>query len=140
MWHICKNILSRKLNCHLLFSDYIQVGNFNRNLTEECTPTECFKAQKLAIAEIIVHDGFTKYAQDNDIALVKVGREITFGVSAQPVCLPLYESMLDGLHLKKDTKFLSAGWGSLTLSSINKHILSLCDWSLLSRECSFTIF
>ncbi|XP_041437455.1 transmembrane protease serine 2-like isoform X1 [Xenopus laevis] len=69
-------------------------------------PSSC-GANCYSVKRIIPHPGYNASNHDNDIALMKLNNEITFGYNTQPVCLPNA-----GMFWKAGTQCWISGWGS----------------------------
>ncbi|CAH2057837.1 unnamed protein product, partial [Iphiclides podalirius] len=67
------------------------------------------ETQEKQVHEVLVHEGFVRKQLDNDIALLKLKSEVTFGDYVQPACL-WYPTAVD--KLPSDTiKGTVVGWG-----------------------------
>lgn len=68
------------MKCLIKFSnrDGVMLGNFNRMERKECIGNDCIEPQVIPIEEVFVHDGFTKYAREHDVALIKLAHEVKF--------------------------------------------------------------
>ncbi|XP_031752394.1 transmembrane protease serine 2 [Xenopus tropicalis] len=60
-----------------------------------------------SVERIIAHPGYNSSTNDNDIALMELSNELTFGYSIQPVCLPN-----SGMFWEAGTTNWISGWGS----------------------------
>lgn len=93
----------------------IRVGEYNTETPEDCILNgmnqECADAPlDISVEEIIIHDDYKPDTRENrnDIALVRLGRDIKISRFIQPICLPrgaLVSGLNDGYNLTV------AGWG-----------------------------
>ncbi|KFB35197.1 serine protease 14 [Anopheles sinensis] len=62
------------------------------------------------IETIVVHSGYTHAkTYHNDIALIRMARDVNFSLSVQPICLPLPKRIININH--EDTSTIAVGWG-----------------------------
>lgn len=81
------------------------------------------------VTKIINHEKFDPRTNDNDIALLKLRRPLTFSRSVRPVCLPNV-----GLDLSADHQAWITGWGALRSSEPGPDILNQAQVTIYSRE------
>lgn len=62
------------------------------------------------IEKIVVHSGYT-HARNyhNDIALIRMVKDVNYSLSISPICLPLSDQMINTNH--EDTSVYAVGWG-----------------------------
>lgn len=67
------------------------------------------KYKKLFFQEIIRHEDYTDELKKNDIALIRLNKDISFSPSIRPACLEM------DLHdLGPNVRLTLTGWGSST--------------------------
>jgi len=87
-----------------------QAGQLVIRLGEYDLATICeSRHEDVDVASIVTHPGYRR--SQNDIALVKLSRAVSFSSRVQPACLPTKEAD----HTGQDT--LLAGWGKLAFDS-----------------------
>ncbi|XP_041437458.1 transmembrane protease serine 2 [Xenopus laevis] len=85
-----------------------------------------------SVERIIAHPGYKSYNHDNDIALMILTDEITFGYTTQPVCLPN-----SGMFWEADTSCWISGWGSTFEGGYSSTDLKYADVPLIdSAKCN----
>lgn len=87
------------------------MGDFRRKPYCDYGTPECNSYQDFRISKIIVHKDFRmdkEYALFNDIALIRLDRNIGFKGPLQPICLPSKGSKLD-----VNTQLIVSGWGEM---------------------------
>ncbi|XP_064081974.1 uncharacterized protein LOC135198333 [Macrobrachium nipponense] len=67
--------------------------------------------QRFVSSSVTTHPDYDKISQDNDIALIYLGREATFNTRVQPICLGAAQDISAG------DKAVVAGWGVLESGS-----------------------
>lgn len=72
--------------------DYDKNGNICDYGDKSCT-----HYQRFGIEKIIPHSAYNNVTKANDIALIRLDREIQFGTKTKPICL---QSNLIGIHHK----------------------------------------
>ncbi|XP_034141466.1 serine protease grass-like isoform X3 [Drosophila guanche] len=63
----------------------------------------------VGIDKVIRHEGYSKYTQHNDIALIKLSREVLFTDHIAPICLPLYAELQKSIQEMPVMRV--TGWG-----------------------------
>ncbi|BFG06532.1 serine protease grass-like [Drosophila madeirensis] len=63
----------------------------------------------VGIEKVIRHEGYSKYTQNNDIALIKLSREVLFTDHIAPICLPLYAELQKSIQEMPVMRV--TGWG-----------------------------
>ncbi|XP_064100978.1 venom serine protease 34-like [Macrobrachium nipponense] len=90
------------------------------------TTTETNVTQRRAASQIMVHSGYNRNTQDNDIALIKLTSPITFPADNKiaPVCLPPAGNLYDSVTATV------TGWGTTTsglcVSNKSLHVTDTC--------------
>lgn len=75
----------------------VVVGEHNRDVDEG---TE----RLIGVSHVIIHESYNKSNTDNDIALLKLSRNITFTRNVKPICLPRDD-------VEENTMCITTGWG-----------------------------
>ncbi|KAK9892315.1 hypothetical protein WA026_019119 [Henosepilachna vigintioctopunctata] len=92
-------------------------------------------AQVYKIQNFIVHPQFEPTTQQNDIALVKTVKAITFSMYVGPICLPFRYTSIDLTGLP----VIALGWGSDDFSSPRSQVLQEVTIDVISNaQCSNT--
>ncbi|XP_041436835.1 transmembrane serine protease 2 L homeolog isoform X2 [Xenopus laevis] len=91
---------------HCVYGSYSSASEW-RVFAGTLTKPSYYNAGAYFVERIIVHPGYKSYTYDNDIALMKLRDEITFGYATQPVCLPN-----SGMFWEAGTTTWISGWGS----------------------------
>ncbi|XP_033253496.1 serine protease grass-like [Drosophila miranda] len=65
--------------------------------------------QDISIEKIIMHEGYPKNITQNDIALIKLDRDVVYSAHINSICLPLYPSLQK--NVLGQTLYLVTGWG-----------------------------
>ncbi|KAF2903234.1 hypothetical protein ILUMI_02948 [Ignelater luminosus] len=98
-----------------IFSTGIRLGDYNVKNTTDCVDTtgitECSDPlEEFGIEKVIIHPKFVhNYSKnENDIALIRLDRTVTYTDYIRPICLPLHGTKLAEVG---DT-LLMTGWGN----------------------------
>ena len=87
--------------------------------------------QVIRIEKIVIHAGYNKDSQDNDIALIKLRSPIQYNAQALPVCLPTSDPPVG-------TECWITGWGALYEDGHSPEILQQAKVPLVSwKSCSY---
>lgn len=87
------------------------------------------KWQELRLIErVIIHPQFVKKTFNNDIALIKMNRNIEFNDRVRPVCLPPKDRSYNG----QDTTVV--GWGKLAEGGVPANILQQVSVPIISQK------
>ena len=99
----------------------VRVGEHDMSKDPDCA--HCPPVQNLGIAEVIFHPGYNKPRKFmNDIALLKLDREVEYNGHTQPICLPWWDDHEDytsNTFAGHDTVIKVAGWGATGPSGTN---------------------
>ncbi|XP_016988086.2 serine protease grass-like [Drosophila rhopaloa] len=105
---------------HCITNDYttVRLGEYALNNTGlYCINNECIpKANEIEVDWKIVHAGYNAENVINDIALLRMGREVQFTLFVKPICLLVNE------HMETVSQFNITGWGQ-TENAKFSHIL-----------------
>lgn len=90
----------------------VRVGEWDLSTEQDCDDDICSgSAIDIPFGEVITHEGYvpSSAAQENDIALIRLSRPVTFTDFVRPICLPVQSNLrnkiLDGVNMDV------AGWG-----------------------------
>ncbi|RZC41459.1 venom protease-like, partial [Asbolus verrucosus] len=93
----------------------IRLGDLDlQSVTDDASP------QDFGIAQKIVHPNYRLPSQYNDVALLKMDREVQFNAYIAPICLQSARSL-------PNTNFIATGWGRTELGGIQSDILMKVD-------------
>jgi len=97
----------------------VRVGEHDLSKTEDCSGNMCSDPpQNFDIAEVIFHADYGKpHSFQNDIALIKLDREVIENEFVSEVCLPWWdesENYLSGRFGGEEAPVEVAGWGATT--------------------------
>uniref|UniRef100_A0A182SLD9 Peptidase S1 domain-containing protein n=1 Tax=Anopheles maculatus TaxID=74869 RepID=A0A182SLD9_9DIPT len=87
----------------------VRLGEWDQDSDIDCVDGLCNKAPvDVEIEKIIVHNGYSPKDTNrhNDIALIRLARQIEYSSSIRPICLPLSSSA----NSREDANMYSAGW------------------------------
>ena len=82
--------------------------------------------------QVITHPGYTSTALQNDIALLKLNRNVVFRTGLRPACLPDQYSGFDLTQLR--TPPVVVGWGSTVTGGSTVNALREV---ILKKSCQF---
>ena len=101
-----ENIILTAAHCAILYPKYVRVGH---------SDYQSEKVKKYKISEVLIHPEFKCYNQHNinDIALLKLEKNLTFDKTIQPIQLPREDFSFNTVD-KENTTILLAGWGRIT--------------------------
>ncbi|XP_075985634.1 venom serine protease-like isoform X2 [Anticarsia gemmatalis] len=100
------------------------------------TGNETSAAKGYAIAQYIIHPGYTTSNYDNDIALIKVATPIQFNDRVSPVCLPF--KFRSYSFAGKNVTIL--GWGTLEPGGPDSKVLRKVDVGVMSQtQCRYQV-
>lgn len=124
--HTHTQITKRLNSC----SQSIRLGEYNTETDEDCiingNNLECADPPlDIPIAEKIIHEDYKPDSRDNynDIALIRLARDIKISRFVQPICLPRGD-LISGLS--EGQRLTVAGWGQT----------DLCEWhSTFNERC-----
>lgn len=92
----------------------VRLGEWNQSTTTDCEDGSCSDPViDVPVAEVIPHENYQAYsrAQENDIALLRLERSITFTDWVKPICLP-FSSNVANKNLDEQP-LVVAGWGKV---------------------------
>ncbi|XP_026479347.1 CLIP domain-containing serine protease 2-like [Ctenocephalides felis] len=99
----------------------VRLGEYNTESESDCIQELDFydcadPPQDFGVEKIIPHDAYRPDTSDqhNDIALLRLDRNVVFSDFIQPLCLPLPE-YFPKLNLEPGRPFVVAGWGRTEL-------------------------
>lgn len=92
----------------------VRLGEHNTSAVVDCLNGRCLpEPVQIAVEEIRIHESFGTRLFWNDIALIRLAREVAYSPSIRPVCLP---STVGLQNWQSGQAFTVAGWGR-TLTS-----------------------
>lgn len=117
----------------------MRVGEHNLDTERDCDLDEngmeiiCGEHyQDLNIERIHYHNEYGPKHLRNDIAVIRVDRDIDFRpINVKPICLPIGQAT--NLRTKRVTV---TGWGATTTGSISKHLLAVSLSAMSYEECA----
>ncbi|XP_034034844.1 transmembrane protease serine 2 [Thalassophryne amazonica] len=81
------------------------------------------------VDKIIIHENFDRNTLNNDIALLKLAKALTFTEKIKPVCLPNV-----GVDLSAGKQAWITGWGTIYSSGTKPNTLNQAQVTIYSRE------
>ncbi|XP_026841826.1 serine protease grass [Drosophila persimilis] len=92
----------------------VRLGEHDITTDEDCIMVGSKKRcqlphQDIGIEKIIMHEGYPKNITQNDIALIKLDRDVVYSAHINSICLPLYPSLQK--NVLGQTLYLVTGWG-----------------------------
>lgn len=89
----------------------VRLGEWNLSTNPDCDENNCADPYiDVPVAERIPHEGFSK--RENDIALLRLARSVTFSNWIKPICLPVSPGTYNTNYV--DYHFTVAGWGRVS--------------------------
>ncbi|CAG9856891.1 unnamed protein product [Phyllotreta striolata] len=109
------------------------LGEYDSSKNPDCVSTpqsvKCAHPSKAyQISEIVKHPQFVLQNAQNDIALIKLDREVEFTDYIKPVCLPNENSYYD-----TNTRVMVAGWGKTHFKGKSSQILKKAILPVVNR-------
>lgn len=101
----------------------MRLGDFRRRPYCDYGTLNCQSYQQFGISKIIRHEKFGKDKHNalyNDIALIRLDRNITFEGALQPICLPFNRPELD-----VNTPLIVSGWGEMMTEHDSKQAVEI---------------
>ena len=103
-------------HCHTNATKIVTVvlGEWDVLTDPDCAGGDCDnpKVQKREVSEVIIHSGYNKSKNKNDIALIKMTREVMLNRFVKLACLPLQEYLLPNyFHNPELQNATVVGWG-----------------------------
>ncbi|EDS33995.1 plasminogen [Culex quinquefasciatus] len=89
----------------------VRLGEHNvTNKDQDCDEYSCADAPvEVGVEKVILHEGYNQHKRNNDIALIRLDRDVGFSTYINPICLPLEDSVRQMDHT--GVKATAAGWG-----------------------------
>lgn len=97
------------------YSKGVRLGEWDLNTNQDCEEDNCSDpVLDVPVVERIPHENYNpaSRAQENDIALLRLGRSVQFTEWIKPICLPL-SSNLTGTNYDGQP-LIVAGWGKVS--------------------------
>ncbi|KAH8252832.1 hypothetical protein KR032_002042, partial [Drosophila birchii] len=93
---------------HCIESDLtVRLGEYNSNTNPDCVGPSCMPLhQDISIAAVSRHKNYVARQYINDIALLKLSRDIQFNSNIMPICL-----LLNPTHAPQRRQWQAFGWG-----------------------------
>jgi len=80
--------------------------------------------QRIVVSKIYIHPGWNKNTNENDIAILKLNKAISFNdKSVAKLCLPSLTEYRDVDFPWTNTKLVAIGWGSTTSGGSSSNVL-----------------
>lgn len=92
-----------------------------QSLTDDARP------QDFGVLQKIVHPSYHSPSQYNDIALIKLDRQVPFSAYIAPICLQTQKSL-------PNTNFIATGWGQTEIGGPQSNILMKVNLEYFSFE------
>ncbi|XP_055585620.1 chymotrypsin-like protease CTRL-1 [Uranotaenia lowii] len=78
----------------------VVLGEYDLSTEQDCEGTRCSEpVQKRLVQNVFVHHAFNADTFDNDIAMVKLDREVLLTSAVHPICLPLIKFEIGSVNL-----------------------------------------
>lgn len=93
----------------------VRLGEWDTGSDQDCDENNCSEpVVDVPVVDRIPHENYvpTSRAQENDIALLRLGRSVPFTDWITPICLPIAESTRNLNY--DDYAFIVAGWGKVS--------------------------
>ncbi|KAM3962498.1 bzArgOEtase [Aphomia sociella] len=90
----------------------VRLGEWNTSSAVDCVEDDCSgPVQDIPIEQTIAHEGYksTDKDQENDIALLRLARNVQFNDFVKPICLPVSNELKQNSFVGYDMEV--AGWG-----------------------------
>ncbi|XP_071539888.1 trypsin-1-like [Panulirus ornatus] len=86
----------------------------------------------IAIAEKIIHEGYSRVSLDKDIALLRLSKPVVFGADIKPICLPCHFTLTS----LSGEKGMVTGWGTTSYRGEQSDVLKEVELPILTTsEC-----
>uniref|UniRef100_A0A1I8PAU9 Peptidase S1 domain-containing protein n=1 Tax=Stomoxys calcitrans TaxID=35570 RepID=A0A1I8PAU9_STOCA len=120
----------------------VRVGDHNIDTAKDCNEYVCIDPpQYLGIEKVIAHENYRKVmgkrGSVNDIALLRVDRDIEYSKSVAPVCLPSVVPTLK--PLEPGMKLTAAGWGHIGSRSYSPVKLTVSLPYVANENCTLSV-
>ncbi|CAG4953655.1 unnamed protein product [Parnassius apollo] len=99
----------------------VRLGEYNVTSKQDCVQGDCSPTPlDVRIEDIIPHEGYSKFDshQQNDIALLRLARDVPYSDFIKPICLPLTQDQRNNLFSGYDMEV--AGWGKTETRSMSE--------------------
>ncbi|XP_076047635.1 trypsin-1-like [Oratosquilla oratoria] len=107
----------------------VTLGEHNLEEDDEAPHTTSF-----SVSTIITHDQYDPVAVNNDIALVKLDKSVTYSKGISPVCLPWGSATRNF----KGENVTVTGWGATSFQGTTSHVLREVTLPVLTtKECRY---
>lgn len=93
----------------------VRLGEWDQSKDLDCEEDTCSDpVVDVPVVDRIPHESYvpTSRAQENDIALLRLGRSVEFTQWVKPICLPIAASARNIDY--DDYAFIVAGWGKVS--------------------------
>ncbi|XP_051860270.1 serine protease grass-like isoform X7 [Drosophila albomicans] len=114
---------------------YVRLGEHNISQQIDC------KIEDIGIERIFVHEKYSHETGHNDIALVKLSKDVEFRESIMPICLPTSEILQQRVNTLQG--FRVTGWGKTENTSFSdvpmEAVVNRVDHSICQQEYTKTI-
>jgi secreted trypsin-like serine protease len=88
----------------------VRLGEWDSSNNPDCIDEECAESSiDFKVESITMHENYDPGTEHNDIALVRLAKEVKFSTYVKPLCLPLEESLRDFDYT--DKVLTAVGWG-----------------------------
>ncbi|XP_038206656.1 venom protease-like [Zerene cesonia] len=103
----------------------VRVGEYDTGNTEDCYQNMCqTHIQDILIDKTIVHENWDIKKRTNDIALIRVAKEIDLTPpNVQPICLPTYPNLQNKNLIGQ--RAIVSGWGNIETSEASSVLLKV---------------
>ncbi|XP_022228464.2 serine protease grass-like isoform X2 [Drosophila obscura] len=103
----------------------VRLGEHNTTSEQDCKMlrSEIYcqpPYEDIGIENIIVHEGYLRYTQNNDIALIRLVRNVVFTDHIAPICLPLYDELKR--RMLESPVMRVTGWGRQKVNGTNSDV------------------
>ncbi|XP_055384408.1 uncharacterized protein LOC129614047 [Condylostylus longicornis] len=113
------------INTRLGTPKHVRLGELDLNVDDD-------DSEDFEVEESIVHPDFKRLSKYNDIALVKLNRNVTFSPNKRPACLPVQ-------HDSNATRSIATGWGKTEWAgSGSEHLQKVTLKKFTESECNKT--
>ncbi|XP_013184392.2 CLIP domain-containing serine protease HP8 isoform X2 [Amyelois transitella] len=115
----------------------VRLGEWNTSSSVDCVGDDCSgPVQDIPIERIIAHDGYvpSDTNQHNDIALLRLARNVQFNDFVKPICLPTDSGLKRNTFVGIDMEV--AGWGKTETRSESDVKLKVRVPVVSNNECS----
>ncbi|XP_058981501.1 uncharacterized protein LOC109611842 [Musca domestica] len=116
----------------------VRLGEYDTSTEEDCIKLgprwRCNPpVEDIGIENIVAHPEYSKSKHVNDIALIKLDRNVEFKKHIEPICLPIFSN---SVQTQPEDHFLIAGWGFTEKGSTSNVLLKAPVKQLPVSTCS----